>query len=774
MSPETTEPTPPSDEISMQTPPSLPTPGPGVSKGGPRKRGHAHRRSGAIASVDLSAISKGFEAKPALDSAPSTPTATKREHVYNDAAVRPMSYSATSLSRPTPPSSPPMPPTGDLSEHTEPVPDNSNLSAERPSTMPPLTPEAMPSTQTEDTARSSVPVVNDTELPAIPKPRMRPKTADAYLAFEQNDAGVPDGVTRRQRPISSAGHSRAHKSLSSGVLDLALRKMKHTSDDFNTGSRRYSDGEYSDMSADDCHDTPESSPTAVQKEKSKRRQKKVRSWAGSILMRSKGKLHPSSKDTSADESSKPPPIITRTNSDLGSGLDVDFDDDNIVVIRTPTNPDALQSSESAESPTTPTLENSWKPRSFYEQGKQQDTQSPIIDLDAALGPFNTPEMRPGPVGSSFSAATKRMYSGGRRGEFVGPEMRYHRRTESAPEMPPFDRGSILGSRSANNLTADDADVFYEEEEDAFLAATEQSPEHDDRPPVQPTDTNDNGSVDSKASSNTLTRHTMGYSKDPGSGGLGIRRDTTDSTQEDREAPETPNAVDQLQQARNPFNQPNRPVDTVKQDMWHHNPPAPSSPDISPGFLPLDRRPGTSPLELGSNIPQLSLEEGPSLSSSSFPSPDFTGTSSEAPRSITTPSTGDRKLSGRSFNIPVEHSHASIEDVPSLTSSASTMTTRMQRLSASFLPHTRLSNDRSASFSAGGVRRTSQGNSAKRSSFASLSKLVAGPGERSKLSYEEKPPGDASEKARKKGRRISRLMHFWRTKDKDRSSENGAG
>jgi hypothetical protein len=99
-----------------------------------------------------------------------------------------------------------------------------------------------------------------------------------------------------------------------------------------------------------------------------------------------------------------------------------------------------------------------------------------------------------------------------------------------------------------------------------------------------------------------------------------------------------------------------------------------------------------------------------------------------------------------------------------------MTTTMGRFSSSFFPRGRLSTDRAASFSAAVNRRSSQANASKRSSLASLSKLVGGPhSERSKLYQEEKPPGDAPEKSKKK-RRISRLMHFWKVKEKEKHTE----
>ena len=777
--PEPTEENHRGDEKSVPTPTNLPPPGPGLGAGGRRKRSHAHRRSGAVSSVDLTTIAREFGSKPAPESAPCTPANMKRDH-GND-AVGPISYSASTLNRPTPPGSPLMAASTNFPARPESETDNGPGPDDQPlSTNTSEAPEIPSSNPIEDTAESSgSPPTYNTNTETSPKHRTRPKTADASFTFGQGETPMQDDATPRKRPISDAYHSRAHKSLSSGVLELALRKMKHGGDEDHMN---YSDDEVSDPSVDGRHDSSESSPSAGEKGKSKeKRQKKVRSWAEAILTRRKGKSPQSKKDTTAGEPSKVPPLITRTNSDMESSLDVDFDDDNIVVIRSPTSPNAPESTDSnPDTPTTPTLENSWKPRSFYEQGKEPDVRSPVIDLDAALGPFNTPETGPGFVaGSNFSAATKRMYSGGRRGEFVGPEMRYHRRAESAPEMPPFDRSFLSGTRFGSSSAIENADVFDEEEEDAFLAAGGKSPDAT-RPSSPPARNPNMVSTESRStssnSSHTLTRHTAGRDGDPPSAGLGIRKnapvevpmfDVPSSSQTDTRAFKRKNAVEQLQQAKNPFSQPRSPVDMIKQEECQQKIGAPASPDISPRFLPADKRPSTSPQDLGSNIPQFSLHDGPSLPSSSYPSPDLS-TSTDPPRSITTPSTSDRKFSGPPYNAPLDPHHGSIEDVPSLTSSSSTMTSRMHRLSATFLPRTRVPNDRSASFSATAPRPPSQSNSTKRSSFASLSKLVGGPhAERSKLCHEEKPPGDTPDRSKKKGiRRISRLKDIFKPKDKN--------
>ncbi|KAB8250444.1 hypothetical protein BDV35DRAFT_377427 [Aspergillus flavus] len=731
------------DEVNFNTTPTkLPVPGPGFSAGGPGKRRHAHRRSAAISSVDLTAISNTLDLKPAVGSAPLFSTGAKRDLAASDEALRPTCYSATTLGRFTPPASPQIMINDESLPAVQLETASDRLTDERP--ISEISKDSGSTVRPEDKARNSEkPGPPTSELPSsvdrAQKPR--PRTADASLMLDPNTISGTDDASRMKRPLSATGHSRFRKSISSGIIDAALRRH-HGGDSRWTESSRHSSSDDGDSyaSTEDARGSFESTSASKKKSKTKKRQKKVRSWAGAILTRGKGKRH-SSKEETKDETNQsevPPPAIKRTNSDLGSAVDVNFDDDeDIVIIRTPTNPAAPRSHEpTSEVEPHISLENSWKPRSFYEQTTQNDALSPIIDLDAALGPFNTPDGRSRCTPESgFSAATKRMYSGGRRGEFVGPEMRYHRRAESAPEMPPFDRSFLNQARLANNASLENPDVFYEEEEDAFLAATSDSPKHSDEIIAAQAVSSGAESVDlqsegSKVSSDTLTReHTSEVNTQQS--GLGIQKDGLPE-------PSEPNAISAYQDNSSLVGQ----------------------------------QPSTSPIELTPNIPPFSLQGGSSLSNSSFPSPDFTGSSSDAPRSITTSSTTDRNFSSPSYNPSMDFPHASVEDVPSLTSSASTTTNPLNRFSATFFPRPRLSTDRSASFSAAVHRRSSQANSSKRSSLASLSKLVVGShAERSKLSYEEKPPSDEPEKAKRKSHRISRLMHFWKTKDKDKLSES---
>lgn len=768
------------DEKPLQCPEKLPAPGPGFSAGGPGKRGrHAHRRSAAVSSVDLTAISNALNMQPTLGSAPVVPADRKRDNPTFDEIPRPMSHSATSLSRCSPPASPAG---GTSASHPNlPVPGGLLAPEQLPSSaVPAETPT--PAIQPEQATRNSGPPAIEISPSNDEKPRVRPKTADASWLFDQSSSGAAGNGTQSKRPLLSTGHTR-HKSLSSGLLDAALKKKNHANEDAHLSDlsgRSSSSDDDSDTSTTENHEEFAEQPSK-KKSKSKARKKKVRSWAGSILTRGKGKRNPSKKEA-LEDNSPVPPLLTRTNSELGSGLDVDFDDDNMVVLRAPTNTETPANPPPADPGVpqpAPSLESSWKPRSFYEQDLPNDTLTPVIDLDAALGPFNTPDMNAGQTaGSSFSAATKRMYSGGRRGEFVGPEMRYHRRAESAPEMPPFDRGALGNHRLTTNSTLENPDVFYEEEEDAFLAATSEPSPEEERRVSQAGSViySDEPSTSNKDSSDTVTQQPA-EEEGPRAEGLGIQGNVPAQVAAplwnnlDNERFEQGKVAEQVHSARNPFaNPPRTPVDVIRQESWQHNrAPAPPSPDVSPRFLPADKRPSTSPVDLVPNIPPFSLHGGSSQPTSGFPSPIFTNSPPDGPRSVTTPSTMDRNFFIPPYNnMSAEFPHGSVEDVPSLTSSTSTSTNPLQRFSATFFPR-RGSSDRAASFSAAVHRRTSASHAAKRSSLASLSKLVVGPhaNERSKLSYEEKPPGDVPEKGKKKGRGIGRLKHFWRTKDKEK-------
>ena len=162
--------------------------------------------------------------------------------------------------------------------------------------------------------------------------------------------------------------------------------------------------------------------------------------------------------------------------------------------------------------------------------------------------------------------------------------------------------------------------------------------------------------------------------------------------------------------------------------------------------------------------------------SSYSTSDFSPcqTTFDTPRLGTSSSmttTDNRTISSAFFTEPGPEFRASVDDVPSLTSSRSTMTNGPRQMFSPLGPRSigERSESNASSFS------LSQEQRRKRSSIASFSKLVSGSfgGERSKLSIEQRPHSQHAQSVmeikvgkNKKHSRLSKLMHFWKTKDKD--------
>jgi len=190
--------------------------------------------------------------------------------------------------------------------------------------------------------------------------------------------------------------------------------------------------------------------------------------------------------------------------------------------------------------------------------------------------------------------------------------------------------------------------------------------------------------------------------------------------------------------------------------------------ITPKLTIESERRHSLPISSCYNSPRLSQYLETPGTPSSISSPDFAHTSFDVPRLHTaTSSITDRTTwSGSRAGGAGQGSTYSTEDVPSLTSSASTMISSYPpRLSSGAA--TQSSGERSASFSGAVPPRTRPVSAGKRASLASLSRLVSSSyGERSKLSTEYRAQSDEADKAdKKKGNRISRLMRFWKSKEK---------
>lgn len=490
-----------------------------------------------------------------------------------------------------------------------------------------------------------------------------------------------------------------------------------------------------------------------------KRQRKVKTWAGSILSR-KGR-HPSPKEKAMSRRSPTPPIRSYCAPTDFNLEDVNFDEDTTCVIHTPL--------EEASQPTQIQTDYiSWKPRQ-PSTDLDSDALSPMLDLDAALGPFNTPTLGQEPNSlhpARFPSARRRMYVSVAAGGFGGFGTDYrHRRAESAPELPPT---RFRLPRLNSNSTM--ADVFEEEEE-----------EDDERLDTSPSTLTASSELGLRAADGVLglgvqiadsdlsdpeTSSRRGL-KRKGSGlSEGERRQNSNSVKQQKSAGSLKSEI--IREECSPLDivqadeEPRASVITKSSDETIVEPTISNNPRF---YLP-----ASTPVELGLSRPGFYFVT-PETPSSVVSSPDFSGNSFDVPRLGTaTSSITDRATIGSSRAGEMgQDFRVSVDDVPSLTSSASTM------ISANLAPRfginaeTRLSAERPCSISAEVPART-RPFAGKRSSFASLSRLVGGSsGERSKLSIEERAQSDSVEKAdRKKGSRIGRLMHFWKSKNKQTS------
>ncbi|KAM5489349.1 hypothetical protein MaudMau93_003378 [Microsporum audouinii] len=735
----------------MMAPSTLPHPGPGLAAGpGRGVRRHAHRRSQAISSVDLTAVAKAFPPVPVSGSvltSPILPFASDRNSKLSSRSFPDMHTAQTSPRRSEQPSR--------NDEVTE-VPVTlrrplSTISSE--SSVSTVRPNQTFSDRSGSGQRSGASSPhNDTST--------RPKTAGAQLAMKWMTSSPSNENEQTKRPLSACASIALNFNLTNTHRGQEPEDMSATNGP-----------DTSDPETEDAETSTLTQRTAHERKPSKK-QKKKRSWTG-ILTR-KGKKRSSKKSRKAPT---PPPMLTRTNSELGSMYSVDFDQDNTIVIRTPTAQNAPRGQPSNESSSTDnSLENAWKPKSFYEQQSNPDIFSPVIDLDAALGPFNTPEMGPERnIASGFMIASKRMYSGGRRSEFVGPEMRYHRRAESAPEMPPFDRSFLGTSRFGLSTAMENPDVFDEEEEDAFLAQND--------------DQSKKNTDSSKGSASVSESSSEDDESDGEEAGLGIQ--VVDSSNPPDLYPASVESRPSTAQIITPRTPYAHAIDFESQSQRSNS----NSTTYHSGSIGIvgsdsgqtsprnfdEKRPSTSPEFIYNPSNATNLTPSPAnippvpMIPQAFPSPSPSSISFDVPRLNTASSSfTDRHHSSGSVysgEPGSDYLHNSSEDVPSLTSSASTMTGNIPRLPSTV--YGRNLGDRAASFShvlhlSSDNKTVSSNNrpsSSKRASLVSFSRLVGATSERSKLSHEEKAPMDEPDKRKKKGHRITRLIQFWKVKDK---------
>jgi hypothetical protein len=475
----------------------------------------------------------------------------------------------------------------------------------------------------------------------------------------------------------------------------------------------------SEHGSESAVDIGEDVPAKASK-KNKKNKKKSKGWTGSILPRkSKGKR-------SAEPVRPPTPPAPAFSAEEES--DTAFPELQSPVATTPT----VTITESA----APTR-------------RREDSTPAMIDLDAALGPFNTPL----PHNPEWEAAQRaagnvgkrRLHSAQGLKGFSGPGMHYHRRAESAPDLPPFDPGSSAIHRFGSSSTM--ADVFEEDEEDeesgiskgklASRRVFDNESDGDVTPPAAP---QREFLVDREDTQQAVRRKCSSLSDKAEPSVHSIRAERSRTSLQDKVIIEE-HSVPLPQGAL--FHGSTNSGDSALQPSMKQDP---SSVDgTNPAAIPI------SPYSMSH--------------ASSFPSPR-SPVSVDAQRISTAPSSINDETNFQSLLMgePGPEVRLSIDyDIPSLTSSNSTMTRDSAYTPNLRTPRPGLRDQRPVSVSSAFGRR--------RSSLASLSRLISSShGERSKLSMEvtpDDPQGSKSKTSRTK--RLSKLMQFWKTNKQPETS-----
>lgn len=463
--------------------------------------------------------------------------------------------------------------------------------------------------------------------------------------------------------------------------------------------------------------------------------RKVKSWAHSIMSR-KGKHGTKSKKRAPS----PPPIGNADPDDTSESedweIEPNFDDDNTVTIVAGP---ASSSSDKIDSDFA-----SWQPRLTR---VDSDTISPIIDLDAALGPFNTPQSSNQRGG--FGAHRRALHSAGRSAQF-------HRRTESAPVLPPFEmRASGMDSMP---------DVCEEDEPEDDVASDAPVSPRETRPAAVYLKDQSEAQAADAPSGHPTSVMTWNFSD-----GLGIKPHS--KPQPESNTPVSPMQVP-LSVPENSIPRCSLEVSPIEVVQDFEEPRTSSlthSSDstVTPQLEPTESKERHSVIRVALPLPQQTLMT-PDTITSTFSSPGFQSSEGD---SLDTPRLGTSASSMTDYHALAsphlgEPGPRLSTDVPSLSSSRSTMTSALHNVFA--LPGSRRPSERSTSFcsNAGEMDQRRR----KRSSIVSFSRFMHTSGERSKLSIEQRPQSEHTEPVRESKKKPNRLssLKWWKRKDNSRA------
>jgi hypothetical protein len=766
----------------------------GPPGGGP---GHRHRRSGAISCHDLQFIMqpKGETSQTRAGSAPSTPLESDQNQFFSRGPQRRTlsqaelrtSADQPSLARSSSDNSPPrvVPRVrvgfADRVEYIRPL---STISSETEGSM-----STIRGGHSLSNSMSSVISAGAASPPSARLTRTPLNTTfeDEIVAPRPQSSGnILDSVTKQksefhgewqqnERPRSAITSHPADSPPSDPVSPSARKSPKRKSFSWWDTKRAHAGHLPSSVSEPSLLPSPPASPensafsgsdesTTVEAEKSSKKPRKVKIWGHSIISR-KSKSHNNLKAKSIEDRQPTPPgfdntLLSPNGETFGFGatdvtqFEPNFDIDDTITIVTDAQPAVV------EAP-------AWTGRDHTDS----DALSPVIDLDAALGPFNTPPLgantRNAPIRSP-PRARRSMHSLGFHAANFGSLSQPHRRTESAPELVPFDL------RTAKAIPASTMpDVFEEEDEEEAEVQLENLTAETPSMDMMSSEPEEDDEESAEVGVHVVDiREAQDAKSWPMKSGLGIHR---------RKSPPVPLTVTDdvglaspVSSSGDDYFTPREIPQIIKRDpspvevVEDFEEPRASSltrdsdTTITPPLTAEDAK-NPQPLNFSLPLPPQAIMTPDTLSGSSFSTRGFNTSqvSLSTPRLGTATSSSTTDNRSFTFGEPGPPVRGSCDDVPSLSSSRSTMTTPPQ---GPFATHgSQLPTGRTSSiYSTPSMDEQRRG--AKRSSIASLSRLVGTTfGEKSKLSIESRPQSQhimSTTATRTKSKRLSKFI-FWK-------------
>lgn len=752
------------------------------------RRGHAHRRSAAISSHDVGSIMQPAETQPRLSS--SLPTTPLDHPADAPEMTKPADATETNSGDSDPfgppleevAARPPSRPRVGFSDNVEIIP--------RPlSTISSETESSISTVRGLHSHTGSINSIISLGTPSPPSSRIpriwAPMDTDEHTPTSKARSSLEIG-----RRLENEGEGEWLKGRSSGSLKRpysessmaaprtsfvlpeptertrTIHNKKHSLSHALGFDRRRSEpaigmnaGEPSRLSALSLQETASSIAAVSESEEEQENEhvssaRRFKRWA-------KSKVSGKPKETHRGTGTTGRPTMARPVSEGGVPMSVPMS--NIEVAVAETDLDAVFDTQAtADQPhlapsqqilevTTPTPSQ----HSSFHSRDNDEISSPMLDLDAALGPFKTPPIGP-------QRQRKELHSSRHLKDFAGPGGHYHRRAESAPDLPPFEH-SRVGTPPQHAM----ADVFEEDEPD------------EDEVVLPPRSASIRSGAEDEGSMGVQIVDSDIDAQDalPGAGvedGLGIMRGEWEP-----ERPSTaygngnsgffgsgsePRATSIIEETIVEEASPVEPIEIVEA---HEEPRAPSLTKSSDSSETPTIAAPTGILTLPDG--QSTLMTPATYQTSAFSSRDIgrRQSSFEASRLETSASSlADNRTVSSSHTG--DHGHelrVSVDDVPSLTSSRSTM------LSTSYANNSRHNVSaaaRTPSASSGAVDPAAAAERRrKRGSIQSLSQLVGGSfGSKSRGGDDQRPHTSAAplevKAPKKKEHRLKKLM-FWKSK-----------